>query len=177
MLTAVRIFLVPPTIVMLAGGRVLAGSIVYAIGALTDVADGIVARRRGGETVYGVMLDPFGDILSTFAVFTWLYLAGDVPGWLYALLALRYVEFFAGLAGLALAGRLPRLEATAAGKAAGVVQSAGIVILLGRRVAPGLGIDEAVDRVLIPLLGAAFAAVIVSQTLIGVRALRRGSGT
>lgn len=173
-LTAARIFLVPATVVLLAGGWLLEGSLLYAAGALTDVADGIVARRRGCETIFGVMLDPVGDILSTFAVFTWLYLSGDVPGWLYGLLVVRYTQFFGGLAGLALSGRLPRLRATAAGKTAGVVQGAGIMILLARRVVPGLGIDMPIDRVLIPVLGAAFAAVIVSQTVIGVRAVRQG---
>ncbi|MDD3642039.1 MAG: CDP-alcohol phosphatidyltransferase family protein [Candidatus Krumholzibacteria bacterium] len=172
-LTALRIFLVPATVLMLAGGRLAEGSALYVTGALSDVADGIVARRRGCETLFGVMLDPVGDILSTFAVFTWLYLSGDVPGWLYVLLVARYVMFFGGLAGLALSGRLPRLRATPAGKAAGVVQGAGIVILLARRVFPGLVAEAPIDRVLIPALGAAFVAVIVSQAVIGVRAVRR----
>jgi phosphatidylglycerophosphate synthase len=173
-LTALRIFLVPATVVLLAGGWVLAGSIVYLIGALSDVADGIVARRSACETVFGIMLDPVGDILSTFAVFTWLYLSEDLPGWLYGLLVLRYIQFFGGLAALALIGRLPRLKATAAGKVTGAVQAAGIMILLARSVYPAPGLDAPVDRILIPVLGAAFAAVIVSQTVIGVRAVRQG---
>lgn len=172
-LTGLRIFLVPATVVLLARGWIIAGSTVYVIGALSDVADGFVARRNGCETLFGVMLDPVGDILSTLAVFTWLYLSGDVPGWLYGLLGIRYIQFFGGLAGLALSGRLPRLKATAAGKAVGVVQGAGILILLARRVFPGLEIDEPVHRILIPVLGAAFATVIVSQTIIGIRAVRR----
>jgi cardiolipin synthase (CMP-forming) len=171
-LTALRIFLVPATVIFLARGWIVAGAAVYVSGALSDVADGIVARRIGCETIFGVMLDPVGDILSTFAVFTWLYLVWDVPGWLYALLAVRYAQFFGGLAVLALGGRLPRLRATIAGKAAGVVQGAGIVVLLAARVVPGPGL-AAVRGVMVPLLGAAFASVIVSQTVIGVRAVRQ----
>jgi phosphatidylglycerophosphate synthase len=173
-LTALRIFLVPATVIFLTRGWIVAGTAVYLAGALSDVADGIVARRCRCETVFGIMIDPVGDILSTFVVFTWLYLSGDVPLWLYALLVVRYVQFFGGLAGLAMGGRLPRLHATVAGKAAGVVQSAGIIILLAARIFPGSFIDAAIDTVLIPVLGAAFAAVIVSQTVIGVRAVRQG---
>ena len=57
-LTALRILLVPAMVVLLSGGWIVAGSILYAVGALTDVADGIVARRFRCETVFGIMLDP-----------------------------------------------------------------------------------------------------------------------
>lgn len=172
-ITALRIFLVSPVLVLLFEGKVLAATILYAAGALSDVADGAVARRFGRETMFGVMLDPVADILSTSAVFSWLWLSGGVPGWLFGLLIVRYVQFFGGLAGLSASGRLPRLRATAAGKVAGVVQGVAIAILLVRAAFPAPGMDAAVERVVVPVLGTAFAAVIVSQTVIGIRAVRR----
>ncbi len=171
-LTAVRIFLVPPVLVLLNHGYMMQGAILWLIAELTDVADGFVARRFRQETDFGLMLDPVGDIMATISVFTWLFVSGMVPSWLFALLVARYVQFFAGLAILSLTRRLPKLHATTAGKAAGVVQGAIIMFILLRT---ALGDPERLtsyDHILFPVLGAAFLSVIVSQTAIGLRAVR-----
>jgi phosphatidylglycerophosphate synthase len=171
-LTAVRIFLVPPVVVLLDMEYLLHGAILWLVAELTDVADGFVARRFAQETEFGLRIDPVGDIMATIAVFTWLFLQGRVPSWLFALLVARYVQFFAGLAVLSLAGRLPKLHATLAGKAAGVVQGAVIMFLLLRVALGDPGWTESYDRILFPVLGAAFLSVIVSQTVIGMKAVR-----
>lgn len=171
-LTAVRIILVPPVIVLLNHGYVMHGAILWLTAELTDVADGFVARRFRQETDFGLMIDPVGDIMATIVVFTWLFLGGRVPSWLFALLVARYVQFFAGLAILSLTGRLPKLHATLAGKAAGVVQGAIIMFLLLRAALGDPPQLESYDNILFPVLGAAFLSVIVSQTAIGLRAVR-----
>ena len=171
-LTAVRIILVPPVIVLLNHGYVMHGAILWLIAELTDVADGFVARRFRQETDFGLMIDPVGDIMATIVVFTWLFIGGRVPSWLFALLVARYVQFFAGLAILALTGRLPKLHATLAGKVAGVVQGAIIMFLLLRAALGDPPQLESFDNILFPVLGAAFLSVIVSQTAIGLRAVR-----
>ncbi len=171
-LTAMRIFLVPPVLVLLNHGYTMHGAALWLTAELTDVADGFVARRFRQETDFGMMLDPVGDIMATISVFTWLFISGRVPSWLFALLVARYVQFFAGLAILSLTGRLPKLHATIAGKTAGVVQGAIIMFLLLR---VGLGEPpqlSSYDYILFPVLGAAFLSVIVSQTAIGLRAVR-----
>ncbi len=171
-LTAIRIFLVPPVLVLLEQGYLIQGAVLWLVAELTDVADGFVARRFAQETEFGVMVDPVGDIMATIAVFTWLFLSGRVPSWLYALLVARYVQFFAGLAILALMGRLPRLRATAAGKVAGVVQGTIIMFLLLRAALGDTASLSSRDDILFPVLGAAFLSVIVSQTAIGLKAVR-----
>ena len=168
-LTVLRILLVPPFLVLFFDGAVVAGTILYAVAALTDVADGMIARRTGSTTRYGLLLDPVGDILSTFAVFTVLFVRGVVPFWLFILLAVRYTQFFVGLY------VLRRLRATAAGKAAGVVQAVGIVILLAGMVQDAVPVDR-LRPFLFAVMGAAFGAVIVSQTIIGLIALRGRGG-
>ncbi len=171
-LTAMRIFLVPPVLVLLNHGYTMHGAVLWLTAELTDVADGFVARRFRQETDFGLMLDPVGDIMATISVFTWLFISGRVPSWLFALLVARYVQFFAGLAILSLTGRLPKLHATVVGKTAGVVQGAIIMFLL-LRVALGESPRlSSYDNILFPVLGAAFLAVIVSQTAIGLRAVR-----
>ena len=171
-LTAVRIFLVPPVLVLLNHGYIMHGAILWLIAELTDVADGFVARRFRQETDFGLMVDPVGDIMATIAVFTWLFVSGRVPSWLFALLVARYVQFFAGLAILSITGRLPKLHATLAGKTAGVVQGAIIMFILLRA---ALGDPQGLtmyDHILFPVLGAAFLSVIVSQTAIGLKAVK-----
>jgi phosphatidylglycerophosphate synthase len=170
-LTAVRIFLVPPVVVLLNHGFLLQGALLWLAAELTDVADGMVARRFRQETSFGLMIDPVGDILATIAVFTWLYLSGRVPSWLFALLVARYVQFFAGLAILSLTHRMPKLQATVAGKSAGVVQGAVIMFIMLRAALGEPRIMMSYDHIVFPVLGAAFLSVIVSQTWIGMRAV------
>jgi phosphatidylglycerophosphate synthase len=110
--------------------------------------------------------------MATTAVFTWLFISGRVSSWLFALLVARYVQFFAGLAILSLTGRMPKLHATIAGKAAGVVQGAIIMFLLLRAALGDPPQLTSYDHILFPVLGAAFLSVIVSQTAIGLRAVK-----
>ncbi len=171
-ITSVRIFLVPPIVVLLVEGALLSGMILYIIAACTDVIDGIVARRLNQETYLGVLLDPVGDIVSTAAVFGFLWHTGIVPTWLFVVLVVRYVQFFAGIAVLTMAGMMPALRATTAGKAVGVVQATGIVILLASIVFPEALPFDTIRKYLLPVLGVAFCSVIVSQTVIGWRAVK-----
>ncbi len=171
-ITSVRIFLVPPIVVLLVEGALIAGMILYIIAACTDIIDGIVARRLNQETSLGVLLDPVGDIVSTAAMFGFLWREGIVPTWLFVVLVVRYVQFFAGLAVLTMAGMMPALRATTAGKAVGVVQATGIVILLASIVFPGALPFATMRQYLLPVLGVSFCSVIVSQTVIGWRAVK-----
>ncbi|MCK4236371.1 MAG: hypothetical protein KAX38_04580, partial [Candidatus Krumholzibacteria bacterium] len=92
--------------------------------------------------------------------------------WLFGILVVRYAQFFTGLAVLAFLGKAPELRATMAGKVVAVVQSAGIVILLARKLFPGILSQDTVNACLFPILGVAFSCMIVSQTVIGWKALR-----
>ncbi len=171
-LTALRIFCVPPVLVLLSHQYMMAGAILWLTAEMTDVADGMVARRFGQETDFGLMIDPVGDIMATITVFTWLFVSGRVPSWLFALLVARYVQFFAGLAILSLTDRLPKLRATLTGKVAGVVQGSIIMFLLLRAALGDPQRFSSYDDILFPILGAAFLSVIVSQTAIGLRSVR-----
>ncbi|HUV37655.1 MAG TPA: DUF4388 domain-containing protein, partial [Patescibacteria group bacterium] len=115
---------------------------------------------------------------STAAVFAFFWYRDIVPTWLFTVLVIRYVQFFAGLAVLALFGMTPKLSATPAGKAVGVIQAIGIVILLASTIFPGKLPFGAMHGYLVAVLGCAFCWVIVSQTVIGWRAVReRGART
>ena len=171
--TAARLFLIPPVMLLLARGMISWAISGYCVILATDVADGWVARRFGQETVFGLVLDPFCDIVSTFAMMTWLWSVDAAPGWLYALLIVRYFEFFAGMIILKVMGRTPRLRATLPGKVTGVIQGAGIVILALEKRGPGaFPAGWNADIAVYSVMALAFLSVIFSQTLIGIEAVR-----
>jgi len=170
-LTVLRIALIAPTVWLLAHGRYLSGAILYAFLIATDVADGIVARQRGETSAFGVFLDPLADILSTFAVFTVLVIQHLVPWWLYALLAFRYLMLGVGSLFLSRYSGPVEFHATLPGKIVGVVQAAGVLWIL-RPGEPGRE-PGASDGPLFAFLGLGFVAIVVSQSIIGYRHIRR----
>lgn len=172
-LTAIRIFLVPVLFILLMRGRVTLGVILYIVALSTDIVDGHLARRMHQDSLMGTMLDPVGDNMLTLALFLFLFLHGTVPFWLFALLVVRYLEFFIGLALLALLDAMPRLKATIAGKIVGAVQAIGILALLADTLFRLPVHFEGLRIYALVVLGAALSSVIVSQTVIGWRALMR----
>ena len=172
-LTSLRLFAVPPVLVLLLEDRIILASIIYIIAVTTDLIDGYVARNYGMETIFGIMLDPVADILLTMALFLFLWLSGAIPIWLFIILCIRYTQFFVGLFYLAVVDSVPHLSATAAGKVVGIIQALGIILLMIKGVT-GVAWPTGMYRMFIYIiLGAAFSSVIVSQTVIGLKALRR----
>jgi phosphatidylglycerophosphate synthase len=171
-LTAARFYLIVPVVVLFAHGLYAAALVVYALLGLTDVADGVVARRRGEQTEFGVVMDPLADILSTAAVFAAFLAGGFIPGWLFVILMVRYGMLIVGSFVLFLATGPIRFRATIPGKIVGVLQGIGIIIIvwcLWR----GVGWRDSIAPVLFPALGVFFASIVVSQTVLGYRHLKR----
>ena len=89
------------------------------------------------------------------------------------LLVARYVEFFGGIFVLNVIGRPPRLRATIPGKICGCIIGAGIMIILLKRI---FSIDIFVDNIesyISVAMAVAFGLVIISQTRIGLEAVRK----
>ncbi|MCK4351476.1 MAG: hypothetical protein KAX13_11485, partial [Candidatus Krumholzibacteria bacterium] len=80
--------------------------------------------------------------------------------------------FFVGLFIFAVIDSVPHLGATATGKIVGIIQALGIILLMIKGVT-GVAWPNGMYRMYIYIvLGAAFSSVIVSQTVIGWKALR-----
>ena len=62
---------------------------VFIIAALTDVADGIVARTRNQITDFGKFMDPLADKVLTFAAMLWFVEVGLMPAWLVLIVIIR----------------------------------------------------------------------------------------
>lgn len=54
---------------------------IYALASITDVADGIIARKFNQITRLGRILDPLADKLMTFSVIICITVAGLIPVW------------------------------------------------------------------------------------------------
>ena len=172
-LTMLRLALTAPTVWLLARGHYRYAAILYGVLIATDVADGIIARRRRETTPFGMFLDPLADILSTFAVYTVFVIGGWVPVWLYLLLLARYLMLCVGALVLSRTSGPMEFHATVPGKIVGVVQAAGVLWILhaaaqGRERVPG-------DGPLFAFLGLGFVSIVVSQAIIGYRHVRRAS--
>lgn len=169
-LTILRLALVAPTAWLLAKPDYPAAAICYAVLAASDVADGIIARRRRESTRFGTFLDPLADVLSTFAVFTVLVAGGLVPVWLYLVLLFRYLMLGVGSLVISRARGPLEFRSTLPGKIVGVIQGTAVLWILAAEVRgtpiPGSG-------PLFAFLGLGFVSIVVSQAIIGYRYIRR----
>lgn len=84
-LTLLRIGLVPLLVVVLLTripGSLFWGLGIFLLAALTDLADGIIARRTRTVTVAGTLLDPIADKLLMSAAFISLVELDLAPAWM-----------------------------------------------------------------------------------------------
>ena len=174
LLSSVRIVASIPILVSFLKGYSTAAFVIYAAAAITDVLDGFIARRYSQTTVLGIIIDPVGDVFTTETVFLCLWRAGVVPGWLFAVLSARYLEFFLGWILIAVAGKQPPLSSTMAGKIVGVIQFTGVMLLVSEIIFRPFDLYGLTRDIILYALGMSFLAVMISQTLIGFRAFRNG---
>lgn len=78
---------------------------------VTDVMDGIVARRTGEVSAIGKLLDPLSDSIFRMFVFLGFLTAGWMPLWMMAIFFARdilvaYLRVFSGLQNIVLAARI-----------------------------------------------------------------------
>ena len=71
-ITLFRIFLIPVFIYSLMAKGYWVASVLIVLAALSDLADGYVARRYGQITKVGILLDPMADKLLAISAFIFL---------------------------------------------------------------------------------------------------------
>lgn len=82
LLTALRLLLAPLIIREILTGRHSLALALFALAALTDAADGALARRFGSVTPAGAYLDPIADKVLLSGIYVALTVIGSVPLWL-----------------------------------------------------------------------------------------------
>lgn len=89
LLTVLRLAAAPLTAYLLLEGRFTVAFAVFAFAALTDAADGYLAKRFNVRTRFGVYLDPAADKLLMLISFVVLTMISVAPLWLTALVITR----------------------------------------------------------------------------------------
>jgi CDP-diacylglycerol--glycerol-3-phosphate 3-phosphatidyltransferase len=130
-LTVFRIFLAPALVVVLLTElpeKEFWGLGIFLLAALTDVLDGIIARRTNRITVTGALLDPIADKLLMSGAFISLAELGVAPAWMVFLVIAR--EFaVTGLRLVALERGVP-IAANRLGKAKTTSQVVAVSLLI-----------------------------------------------
>ena len=80
-LSVFRIVLVPIFVILFFCGYYMASAAVVMLSAVTDVADGYIARKYGFISVTGQVLDPLADKLMQISVIIVLWLKELIPDW------------------------------------------------------------------------------------------------
>jgi CDP-diacylglycerol--glycerol-3-phosphate 3-phosphatidyltransferase len=91
-LTLLRIGMVPFLVVVLLTrfpGSLFWGLAIFLLAALTDLADGMIARRTSTVTVAGTLLDPIADKLLMSAAFISLVELDLAPAWMVVVMVAR----------------------------------------------------------------------------------------
>src|SRR5580692_10525757 len=95
-ITTIRILLVAPIAVALANHKLVTSIALFGVAALSDAADGFLAKRFGWQSELGAVLDPIADKLLLATVFVTLSLLKLVPLWLMLAAVLRDVIIVSG---------------------------------------------------------------------------------
>jgi cardiolipin synthase len=156
-LTLLRLTLAPGIILFIADRHFVLALGAFLLAALSDVADGWLARRWNQTTQLGMVLDPIVDILFNFAIFTGLALARLLPAWVLVVAVVRYGILLVGGASLYLFVGPLRIRPTWFGRLTGVVMSALVAFLMLLHAVRGL-----LGETLTPLTEIAIGALLVA---------------
>ncbi|MEI6829820.1 MAG: CDP-alcohol phosphatidyltransferase family protein [Synechococcaceae cyanobacterium ELA445] len=136
-LTVSRAVLGLPLLLALVTGQLWLGWLLLLLGGLSDWADGWLARRSGGGSVWGARLDPLTDKILISAPLLWLGANAQLPLWAVWLLLARELLISGWRAGQGNGG-----PASLSGKAKTVLQFAALLLLLWP--GPGAEVVQAV---------------------------------
>ena len=95
-LTMLRILLVPVFAYLYLNGHRMPALAVYCTAALTDLADGYIARKYRMITDFGKLMDPLADKLMTITMGVCMVIRGDVPAAIVIILAAKECLMVAG---------------------------------------------------------------------------------
>jgi len=135
-ITLARILLTPLFIILLIQGRYQKALIVFLLAGLSDLADGLVARRWHQKSPLGAYLDPLADKLLMSSSFVALSIARVIPPWLTVVVLSRDLALALGVVVFRLADLPLNIAPTWMGKWTTTVQILTILLVLVGKIWP-----------------------------------------
>ncbi len=89
MLSIFRIFDLVIVVVLLEHHYRIAATVFFAIGIMSDVLDGFLARKSGAVTVYGKIIDPLADKILVIGTLIAMIKILNVPYWMVIVITAR----------------------------------------------------------------------------------------
>jgi cardiolipin synthase len=127
LLTAARILLIPLFVGLLLYEKHGAAALVFCGAGLTDLLDGMLARRLGCLTRLGAFLDPLADKLLSVSSFITLAVKGPIPVWFVVVVISRDVIISLGTLVLTLSDGALDIVPSSLGKVTTFLQFATIL--------------------------------------------------
>lgn len=95
-LTILRFILIPFIIVYIVQDKYIEASIFLTISGLTDVLDGIIARKFNFITNFGKLIDPLADKTTQISILVAIALKDIIPMWILVIVFLKEFIMVAG---------------------------------------------------------------------------------
>lgn len=171
-ITLGRLLSIPAFYLFITRGHEELALAAFLLGGLSDVADGVAARRLGASTRMGRIFDPIVDVLFNTVVAIGLTEAGYLPGWILGLVLARYGLLMVGAAWIYVVKGPVAVRPTVLGKTTGVIT---IGLMLGVVLTVNLlpqGTSEQVLELLYSTLGFVLLLTIVQVVIIGLYNIR-----
>jgi cardiolipin synthase len=145
LITLARILLTPLFIIFLIQGQYRKALLVFLLAGLSDLADGLVARRWHQKSPLGAYLDPLADKLLMSSSFVALSIARVIPPWLTVVVLSRDLAMALGVVIFRLADLPLNISPTRMGKWTTTLQIFTILMVLVGKIWP-------LPQLLLPLL-------------------------
>lgn len=139
-LTLLRLLLIPFFALAILGGNYGWGLALLVAAGLTDVLDGLLARRLEQRTPLGAALDPIADKLLLSTAFIVLAVSGVVPWWLSILVLSRDFLILAVALAIIIGAGFRPFPPSLYGKACTTVQILTVFVVLLVAVVPAAGL-------------------------------------
>ena len=171
-LTLGRLLAIPAFYIFLTGGHEMLALVAFFTGGLSDVADGIAARRLNATTRMGRIFDPIVDVIFNAVVVLALTRAGYFPQWILVLVLLRYGILMFGAAYIYITRGPVAIRPTVLGKTTGVITTALVAaVVIVYRFFPSEAADQVLD-LLYAVIGFVLLLTTVQVVIIGFYNMR-----
>jgi len=136
-LSVIRILLVPLFVIFLFRDFYDLALLIFAIAAISDVLDGLLARHLNQRTQLGSYLDPVADKLLLASAFIILAVVKMVPGWLAVIVISRDILITLGVVIFSIENVSIAIKPSIASKCTTVAQVSTILFVLLNPAIPG----------------------------------------